>query len=137
MPLLTIETNRELPPAVRQRTIQHLSKVVAEALAKNERFVMISLQTNPDMLFAGHAAPLAYLRLNSIGLPTERTAELSAILSEALSAEIEVPAELSSRLENLDLESLQGLMDDLLSKDQIKAILHRRDRILDTWGNGN
>ena len=81
MPLLTLMTNTARSPDERQQAIRRLSAVVAEALGKSERYVMVSLQYNPDMLFGGDDAPLACLRLNSIGLPQDRTADLSARLT--------------------------------------------------------
>lgn len=93
MPLLSILTNRELPPAARQQAVRALSGTLAKALGKPERYVMVSLQHNPDMLFAGSDQPLAFLRLNSIGLPGERTSELSAALCGAVTAQFGIPAD--------------------------------------------
>ena len=54
---------------------------------------MVSYRHNPDMLFAGSDAPLAYLELKSIGLPGERTGELSALLADAMQQHLGVPAD--------------------------------------------
>lgn len=93
MPLLSILTNQALPGEARQQAVRSLSGTVALALGKPERYVMVSLQHNPDMLFAGSDAPLAFLRLNSIGLPAERTGELSATLCQAVSTQFDIPTE--------------------------------------------
>ena len=93
MPLLTVTTNRPRSPDERREAVRHLSRVVAEVLGKSERYVMVSLQCNPDMLFAGNDAPLALLRLNSIGLPHERTTELSATLTDAVTGLLGVAAD--------------------------------------------
>lgn len=53
-------------------------------LAKPESYVMVRLEYNPHMLFAGSNAPLAYLELKSINLPAERTTELSQRLCSLL-----------------------------------------------------
>jgi len=84
MPLLSITSNQPLADADRPGVIRQLSATVAQALGKPERYVMLSYQHNPDMLFGGSDAPLAYLELKSIGLPGDITSALSATLSEAM-----------------------------------------------------
>lgn len=93
MPLLSIITNQPLAGTERAAALRHLSASVAEALGKPERYVMVSYRHNPDMLFAGTDAPLAYLELKSIGLPGDRTSELSAALTEAAQAQLGVAAD--------------------------------------------
>jgi phenylpyruvate tautomerase len=93
MPLLKIQTNREVPPEQRPLLLQQASAKVAEILGKPERYVMVSLEHNPDMLFGGDAAPLAYLELKSIGLPGDRTRELSAGLCGLIQEALAIPAE--------------------------------------------
>jgi len=51
------------------------------------------LKDKMDMLFAGDAAPLAYLELKSLGLPEERTPGLSADLCYFMEARFGVPPE--------------------------------------------
>ncbi len=80
MPLIRIQTNRIISTEKRSALLKQASVKLAEILGKPERYVMLSLEINRDMLFAGKDAPLAYLELKSIGLPSERTAEISAIL---------------------------------------------------------
>jgi len=84
MPTLIIRTNVETPADRRRKIIEDASTTVADILAKPEAYVMVILEHNPDMLFAGDAAPLAYLELKSLGLPEDRTAELSAALCDFL-----------------------------------------------------
>jgi hypothetical protein len=48
-------------------------------------------------------------------------------------ADVVVPRELGVRLAALDRECLEGLLGDLLSGRQIRAVLERRDRILERW----
>ncbi|MGD2081581.1 MAG: phenylpyruvate tautomerase MIF-related protein [Chromatiales bacterium] len=85
MPLLKIQTNVEVPAASRGALLKQASDAVAGALGKPEQYVMVSLEHNPDMLFGGDGRSLAYLELKSIGLPEERTAELSASLCRMMS----------------------------------------------------
>ena len=80
MPLLKIQTNINLDEAQQQALLSQASQQVAEALGKPERYVMVVIQPQAPMLFAGDNSPLAYLELKSIGLPESQTADLSAIL---------------------------------------------------------
>ena len=93
MPTLIIHTNVETPADRRQRILQDASSTVAKVLAKPESYVMVIMKMNPDMLFAGDAAPLAYLELKSLGLPEDRTRELSAALCRFMEAHFGVSAE--------------------------------------------
>ncbi|MGD2073556.1 MAG: phenylpyruvate tautomerase MIF-related protein [Gammaproteobacteria bacterium] len=93
MPLLKIETNQSVAAEDRSQLIAKASQQVASMLGKPERYVMVSLQVNPAMLFGGSDAPLAYLELKSIGLPEARTAELSQGLAELMKAELDLPAD--------------------------------------------
>jgi len=93
MPLLKIETNQAVEADARSRLIAMASQQVAAMLGKPERYVMVSLQENPAMLFGGSNDPLAYLELKSIGLPEARTGELSQALAELMHSELGLPAD--------------------------------------------
>lgn len=93
MPYLLIRTNQSVPKAERQPMLARCSANVAEALGKPERYVMVSLESEVEMLFGGDDAPCAYLELKSIGLPEARTAELSSVLSELIQRELDIPSE--------------------------------------------
>jgi phenylpyruvate tautomerase len=82
MPILSITSNQALQTSSNQ--LNTLSQIVAEALGKPEAYVMITLQHNPDMLFAGTTEPLAYCELKSIGLQESQTTELSRKLCKAI-----------------------------------------------------
>ncbi len=84
MPLLKIQTNVPVDDATANELLARGSATVAEQLGKPERYVMVSVEHNPHMLFAGSAEPLAYLELKSIGLPGDRTADLSRALADLL-----------------------------------------------------
>lgn len=92
MPTLKILTNVETHAAQRKPILEAASSKVAEALGKPESYVLVSLQINPDMLFAGDDAPLAYLELKSLGLPEDKTATLSAALSSLMAEHFGVPS---------------------------------------------
>jgi phenylpyruvate tautomerase len=93
MPLLKITTNREAPERQRSELLKAASAHVARLLGKPERYVMVILEINNDMIFAGEASPVAYLELKSIGLPEERTTELSNFLCELITGQLEIPAD--------------------------------------------
>jgi phenylpyruvate tautomerase len=82
MPFLKILVNRPLDDSAARDLAARASATVAEQLGKPERYVMVSVEQNPVMQFAGSAAPLAYLELKSIGLPASRTTEISRVLCE-------------------------------------------------------
>lgn len=88
MPLLRIQTNRPVAEADQAGLIRQASAQVAALLGKPERYVMVTLEHNPAMLFGGSDAPLAYLELKSIGLPANRTGELSKALCELVQQEL-------------------------------------------------
>jgi phenylpyruvate tautomerase PptA (4-oxalocrotonate tautomerase family) len=92
MPYLLLKTNVTPAAGAGQKLLQQASRQVAQALGKPEDYVMVALEHSCPMLFAGSDAPLAYLELKSIGLPTARTAELSAQLANLLEQELGVPA---------------------------------------------
>lgn len=90
MPYLMIQTNQSPDQAAVQRLLKEVSRTVAEALGKPESYVMVAMEKDTPMLFGGSDAPLAYMELKSIGLPENRTAELSAALTGTVSAGLQV-----------------------------------------------
>ncbi|MEN8177035.1 MAG: phenylpyruvate tautomerase MIF-related protein [Pseudomonadota bacterium] len=93
MPVLKIQTNTELNPIDRSELLTQASATVATMLGKPERYVMVMLENNSDMVFSGSNTPLAYLELKSIGLPSDRTVEFSEALSNLLSEHLNIPAD--------------------------------------------
>ena len=93
MPLLQILTNQSLDAAQQADLLRAASKQVATLLGKPERYVMVAYEHNSSMLFAGSDAPLAYLELKSIGLPDNRTGELSNALCELMQQQLGVTAD--------------------------------------------
>ncbi len=89
MPVLTLSTNSR--KEFSQETLSDLSTAVAKMLGKPESYVMVQLQYNAQMLFAGSDEPLAYVELKSIALPHEHTTELSATLCDLIAAELNIP----------------------------------------------
>lgn len=91
MPYLKIQTNCEITAQRRPQILHRLSTTVAAALGKSENYVMVALEGNVAMLFAGDDAPLAFVELKSLALPEARTAELSAQISGAIEETLQVP----------------------------------------------
>jgi phenylpyruvate tautomerase len=93
MPLLKITTNQEIPAEQQTVLLKTASENIANMLGKPERYVMVVVETNPAMCFAGETTPLAYLELKSIGLPADRTSEFSNFLCELMAAQLQIPAD--------------------------------------------
>ena len=93
MPLLSITVNKTLPEPEQQTIVKTFSASVANMLGKPESYVMVIMQTNLAMSFAGSDAPLAYLELKSLGLPEDKTTEFSANLCSLVSEQLNVPQE--------------------------------------------
>ena len=90
MPLLKIQTNVNVTSEQQKTTVKALSETVAVMLGKPERYVMVSLEHNSNMLFAGTDQGLAYLELKSIGLAEDKTTEYSSTLCKTISQHLEV-----------------------------------------------
>jgi phenylpyruvate tautomerase PptA (4-oxalocrotonate tautomerase family) len=93
MPFLRIQTNHPLNGPEASALAGKASTLVAGQLGKPERYVMVSVENNPAMQFAGSDAPLAYLELKSIGLPESATSALSAALCQLLASEAGIEPE--------------------------------------------
>lgn len=87
MPYLSIRTNKSLAAGERASLLAKASGSIAESLAKPEHYVMVALEDDTPMLFAGGDAPAAYLELKSIGLPESQTTALSRTLCELMQTE--------------------------------------------------
>lgn len=85
MPLLEIITNTVVDSE--QVIATRASKLTAELLAKPESYVMVRIQTEQSLLFAGSNEPAALVQLKSLGLPEKNTAELSASICDFISSE--------------------------------------------------
>jgi len=91
MPFLKIQSNQEL--VYGDQLIARASQLIANLLGKPEKYVMITLEHNQQMLFGGSDKPMFYCELKSIGLTKEQINEISTQLMEFLSQETGVAAE--------------------------------------------
>ena len=78
MPLLSIKTNCHIDD--KMMIALAASKITADVLGKPESYVMVNLEDNQILVFAGSDQPAAYLELKSLGLPESQTSEISSAL---------------------------------------------------------
>ncbi len=80
MPYLKIQTNLPVTAKAQKAVAKAASTLVSEELGKPEDFVMIAVQPDTEMLFAGTDDGVAFLELKAIGIPGRHTKRLSAEL---------------------------------------------------------
>jgi phenylpyruvate tautomerase len=90
MPYLMVQTNLEFDKNIAQGFVDKASTLVADLLGKSQNYVMVSLQPPSLMSFAGDAGPTAYVELKSIGLPENKTNELSNALCTLIHDELKI-----------------------------------------------
>ena len=71
MPVLQVTTNVSIDNAA--ALVKQASSLVAEILGKPETYVMININGNAELIFAGTNDPCAHLILKSLGLPESET----------------------------------------------------------------
>ena len=106
MPFFKIETNKRMDNAKASDLLEKTSKFVSGMLGKPEKFVMVSIGTDEQMMFGGSDAPTAFVQLKSIGMQIERCSEFSGRICQFLNDEFGVPADRVF----IDFTSLQGNM---------------------------
>ena len=93
MPYLKIQTNLPLSKQAERNILKDASLLVAQELGKPEEFVMIAVQPDTPMLFAGTDDPVAFLELKSIGLPAQKTKQLSKTLCALINSHLGIRPE--------------------------------------------
>jgi phenylpyruvate tautomerase len=91
MPYLMIQTNLPLGKKAERAILKNASTLIAEQLEKPESFVMIAMETDTPMLFAGSDDPVAFLELKSVGLPARKTKDLSEALCQLVEGHLGIP----------------------------------------------
>ena len=86
MPLLEITTN--IPLANKSVIARSASKLTANILGKPESYVMVKILPEQILMFAGSDEPAAHVKLKSLGLPENLTADFSAEICAFISAEL-------------------------------------------------
>lgn len=91
MPYLSIQTNINVGPDLHTTLLTKASQLIAEILGKPEDYVMVALQANTPMRFAGTDQATAFLALKSIRLPKAATTELSQKICAFIEENLRVP----------------------------------------------
>lgn len=91
MPYLKLNTNITISNAESSELLSQLSQLIAKETGKPELYVLVELNADKWMLFAGSNAPLAYLECKSIGLSAPQAKSLSAALSRLLERALRIP----------------------------------------------
>ena len=91
MPLLKIQTNVSVPDGRRDALLKKISQTIAQQLGKPEQYMMVSVEADRPMVFAGKNEAAAFMDLRAIGLPEGKTGQLAASLCELAKAELGVP----------------------------------------------
>jgi len=91
MPVLTINTNIKLEKDVKA-TLKQLSELCSEMLAKPENYVMIHLNDQQNLMFAGTYDAAASCSLTSLGLTDQHTTEYSEQICQFLESHLNIPS---------------------------------------------
>ena len=86
MPLLELTTNTKIDNC--PQIAQQLSKLAADILGKPESYVMIKIQPEQVLIFAGSDEPAAHVKLKSLGLPESNTADFSSKICSFINSEL-------------------------------------------------
>jgi phenylpyruvate tautomerase PptA (4-oxalocrotonate tautomerase family) len=89
MPVLQISTN--VTTENTHMLAKQASSLVAEILGKPESYVMIHIDTEAELIFAGSNDPCAHLLLKSLGLPETETKAYSEKLCAFVEQQLGVP----------------------------------------------
>lgn len=90
MPYLHIQTNLHIPQQQHTQLLILASRAVSKILGKSEDHIMIALQTEVPMLFAGSNEPCVHLTLESIKLPLSRTTEFARELCHFMAESLNI-----------------------------------------------
>lgn len=93
MPYLKLTTNTTIDKDQSPKLLNRFSQLLAKETGKPERYVMVELAGDKDMLFGGSSEPLAYVECKSIGLSGQQAKSLSASISRLLTDNLQIPAE--------------------------------------------
>ncbi len=91
MPYLKITANKPIDAEQARTLLKAASQLAAKELGKPEAYMMVAAEAPAPMRFAGTDTPCAFLELRGIGLPRDRTGELSRLLCELVQARLGIP----------------------------------------------
>ncbi len=88
MPLLEITTNTKVDNS--QNIAEQASALTAEILGKPESYVMVKIQSEQTLIFAGTNEPAAHVKLKSLDLPENRTTDFSSSICSFISEQLNI-----------------------------------------------
>ncbi len=88
MPLFEISTNTPVEDSL--QLAERASKLTAEMLGKPESYVMVKVFSEQTLIFAGSGEPAAHVKLKSLGLPENSTADFSAKICTFINTELNI-----------------------------------------------
>ena len=88
MPLLEITTNTKVDNSL--NIAERASALTADILGKPESYVMVKIQTEQTIIFAGNNEPAAHVKLKSLGLPEDKTVDFSASICAFISEQLDI-----------------------------------------------
>ncbi len=91
MPFFKIETNQK--PNGPQGILKKASEFIADMLSKPEKYVMVSIETDKQMIFSGDNKPTAFIQLKSIGLPIDKCGDFSSKICKFINDEFDIQAD--------------------------------------------
>ncbi|MGM0376618.1 MAG: phenylpyruvate tautomerase MIF-related protein [Bacteroidota bacterium] len=90
MPLLKINTNKEVAPATQKEFLKEASYRVGKILQKPEKVVMTIFEPPVPMTFAGTEEATAYLEVKSIGLTEEQASCMAGDIPELVKKHLSI-----------------------------------------------
>ena len=90
MPYLNIVINK--PVTNKALLLKAASHAISKATGKSETYVMVSIDTQSNMIMAGTDDALAFLDYRALGLPTDRNA-FSAALCQMIEDQLSISGE--------------------------------------------
>ena len=93
MPYLKLTSNTSISKEQSPQILTRLSQLVAKETGKSERYVMVELDGDRDMIFSGNHEPLAYVECKSIGLSAGQAKSLSAAISQILEKQLQIKSD--------------------------------------------
>ncbi len=88
MPLLEISTNTKIDNS--QAIAEQASKLTADMLGKPESYVMVIIHPEQTLTFAGSDEPAAHVKLKSLGLPENHTADYSSKICSFINSALNI-----------------------------------------------
>jgi len=93
MPFIKLRTNVTIDSDKTFSLMSELSRLLASETSKPERYVMIDVKGDRNMMFGGSSESLAYIECKSIGLSTVQAKSLSKSISQLLGAQLQLSAD--------------------------------------------